>query len=57
MSQPRDATADSILVYHPDGKITPFAEGLHVVLFSQSSHARKFKKNPGLRTGVFNYAD
>jgi glucose/arabinose dehydrogenase len=31
MGQPSDATADSILVYHPDGKITTFAEGLHAV--------------------------
>ena len=31
MGQPSNATADSILVYHPDGKITTFAEGLHAV--------------------------
>ena len=31
MGQPSNATADSILVVHPDGKITTFAEGLHAV--------------------------
>jgi putative membrane-bound dehydrogenase-like protein len=31
MGQPSDATADSILVIHLDGKITKFAEGLHAV--------------------------
>ena len=33
MGQPRDATADSILGYHLDGKITTIAEGLQVVFF------------------------
>ncbi len=51
MGQPEDATADSILVYHLDGKITTITEGLQVVFFLSRATLENSKK-PGSKTGV-----
>ena len=49
--QPEDATADSILVYHLDGKITTITEGLQVVFFLSRATLENSKKT-GSKTGV-----